>query len=105
MTAYKMMRMRKGGTLGSLYIDPATVRPIGKWLTAEPHFKKGYKYRPGFHCLPQPVAPHLKLKDDRVWVEVDIDSYTIFDRPEHQGGEWFLANRMKINRIMEELTC
>jgi len=100
MIAYKLMRIRKNGTLGSLYNDASAVRPVGKWLTAETHYKKGYKLRIGFHCLPKPFAPHLKLTNKRVWVEVDIDEFTIFNRPTYQGGEWFLAKRMRINKVI-----
>jgi len=36
----------------------------------------------------------------RVWVEIDVDGYSIFERPEHQGGNWILANKMKVNKII-----
>lgn len=56
----------------------------------------GFAFRPGFHCTPKPEAPHLKLKDDRVWVKVRIQDYAKIKKPDAQGGIWFLANDMKI---------
>jgi len=35
MIAYKLMRLRKDGTLGSLFINKKKVYPIGEWLEAE----------------------------------------------------------------------
>ena len=42
-----------------------------------------------------PHAPHLSM-DRRVWIEVEIDDYEQLKRPEHQGGMWYLAQRMKV---------
>lgn len=100
MKAYKLMRLRKDGTLGSLFINRRAVIPVGEWLEAEPHRTRGYAYRPGWHCTFQPHAPHLS-ENGRVWVEVDVDSFTVYPRPESQGGEWVLAKRMKIVNVME----
>ena len=100
MKAYKLMRLRKNGTLGSLFIDRRAIRPIGEWLTAEDHETSGYAYRPGWHCLFKPVAPHL-TKDGRAWCEVEVEQYETFKRSEEQGGWWILAQRMKINKVKE----
>jgi len=100
MKAYKLMKLRKDGTLGSLFINKKMFRPIGKWMTAEDHPTKGYTHRQGWHCTFKPFAPHLSTKG-RVWCEVEVDNFKILERPEHQGGEWLLAQRMKINKVLE----
>ena len=64
-------------------------------MQAHPYHKKGYAFRPGWHVMLQPEAPHLSMKN-RIWVEVQIEDYTYFDRPVSQGGRWALANRMQI---------
>jgi hypothetical protein len=57
---------------------------------------KGYAIRPGFHCAAQPEAPHLKQTGNRVWVEVEIEEFYTFPRPKHQGGEWLIAQLMRV---------
>ena len=98
MRAYKLIRKRKDGTYGPLFINRRQRIPIGVWLEAEDHPTKGYARRPGWHTLAQPIAPHLKMMEGRVWVEVEIENYTANRRPECQGGIWFLANKMKVLR-------
>ena len=93
------MRLRKNNTLGSLFINRKAIIPIGVWLEAEDYPTKGYAHRPGWHCTFKPIAPHLSEKD-RVWVECEVEDYGIYDRPECQGGQWILANKMKIIRIL-----
>jgi hypothetical protein len=100
MVAYKVMRLRKNGTLGSLFIRRRDVIPIGKWLTAEEYPTKGFAVRKGWHCTFTQNAPHLSMKD-RVWVKVEVEDYTTYDRPESQGGQWILANKMKVLEIIE----
>ncbi len=95
MIAYKLFRVLKDGNITPLFIDKTNRLPIGEWLKAESHPTKGYKYRPFWHCTNQPVAPHLTEKG-RVWYMVEIEEFEEQKRPEHQGGLWFLANRMKI---------
>lgn len=96
MKAYKMMKKRADGTLGPLFINCRQRIPIDVWLPAEAHRKPGYAFRPGWHTLAMPVAPHLKLMKNRVWVEVDIEDYEEYARPVTQGGRWYLAQRMKV---------
>ena len=48
------------------------------------------------HLLP----PHLSTKE-RVWIEVDIEEFEYYERPESQGGKWVLANLML---VVKELT-
>ena len=58
---------------------------------------KGFAVRKGFHCTLTPVAPHLST-NNRVWVEVELQDYEHYDRPESQGGTWVLAQKMKVIR-------
>jgi len=71
------------------------VIPIGETLIAEPHLTKGFAFRPGWHCCEKPLAPHLSKKD-RVWCAVDIKDFTTLNRPESQGGRWYLSKDIKI---------
>jgi hypothetical protein len=99
MIAYKLLRKRKDGTLGPLFINCPQRIPLGTWLQAECHPRKGYKVRPGWHCTAQPVAPHLTTKG-RVWCMVDIEEFEEFSRPKAQGGLWFIAQKI---RVIKEL--
>ena len=102
------LRMKKDGKVYPLFIDKTTPTKFGEWLPAECHPTKGFAVRQGWHCCFTPYAPHLKESlssgEQRVWVEVEVEDYTTYDRPESQGGAWILANRMKAIRIitMEE---
>lgn len=100
MIAYKLMKLRKNGTLGSLFINAKQIYPIGEWMQAENHPTKGFAERCGWHCTFEPIAPHLSMKG-RVWVKIEVDDYTTYDRPANQGGKWILANKMKIIEIIE----
>jgi len=95
MKAYKLLRKRKDGSLGPLFINRRQRIPIGEWLQAEDHPTKGYARRPGWHVAAEPSAPHLSEKG-RVWMEVEIDDYYRFPRPKSQGGEWLIANQMRV---------
>lgn len=97
MTAYKLMKIRKDKSLGSLFINSKVKIPLDQWLIAEAYPTKGFAFRPGWHCCFKPIAPHLSTKG-RVWVEVEIEDFKTYPRPESQGGEWVLANKMKILR-------
>lgn len=96
MIAYKLFRVRKDGSLGSLFINKKEKLPVGIWLEAKNYPTKGYKERMGWHCLLQPKAPHLSIKN-RKWYKVEVEpGYITFDRPEYQGGKWVLSNKIKI---------
>jgi hypothetical protein len=97
MIAYKLLRVRKNGTYGPLFINRKQIIPIGEWLQAENHPTKNFKERMGWHVMKIPVAPHLSKKG-RAWFEVEIDDYVEYKRPEYQGGIWFLANKMRLKR-------
>jgi len=92
---YKLMRLRKDGSLGSLFINRKARYPTGKWLKAEDHPTRGYAHRPGWHVLRAPHAPHLS-KEGRVWVIVECSGVRYVDRPLSNGGWWMLANRIRI---------
>jgi hypothetical protein len=95
MKAYKLLKVRKDGSIGPLFINRRQRIPIGEWLQAEAHRTKGYAYRPGWHVTAKPVAPHLSEKGRR-WYEVEIEDYEEIKRPESQGGLWMLAKKMKV---------
>ena len=98
MTAYKLFRKRKDGTLGPLFINARLRVPVGQWLEAECHPTKGFAVRHGWHCTLTPNAPHLKSGPDsgRVWCLCEVRDYETYDRPESQGGTWVLANELKV---------
>lgn len=93
--AYKLFRVRKNGTIGSLFINRKAILPIGEWVEAKPYKTKGFAFRPGWHCTKKPHAPHLGM-EGRAWYKVEIETYTEHIRPKNQGGMWYLAHRMKI---------
>ena len=93
--AYKLLRLRKDGTLGPLFINRRQVIPIGQWLPAEVHPTKGYALRPGWHAALRPEAPHL-ITRGRVWMRVLVAEEKELPRPASQGGMWLIANWIKI---------
>lgn len=95
MTAHKLFRVRKDGSLGSLFINRRARLPFNKWIEAKAYPTKGFKFRPFWHCMSEPVAPHLSMTG-REWFEVEIESYEIMERPASQGGLWYLASGIKI---------
>jgi hypothetical protein len=97
-SGYKLLRRRKDGTLGPLFINASQRIPVGKWLKAEPHPTVGYAYRPGWHATTAPVAPHLSTKG-RVWCKVSMKSVRKYARPESQGGTWLLAKWIRIDKV------
>lgn len=99
MKAYKLLKLRKNGTLGSLFINAKAILPLGIWLDAKPYPTKGFALRPGWHCCSKTEAPHLSKKG-RVWAEVEIEDYNEHIRPASQGGLWYTANKIKIERIL-----
>lgn len=102
--AYKLMRLKKDGNLGSLFINRKANIPSGIWLEAENLKTEGFAERKGWHCTFEPIAPHLKTElsngEKRIWVKVQLEDYTIYNRPFNQGGQWVLANKMKVIGII-----
>lgn len=100
--AFKLMRVRKGGTAGPLFINRRQVITAGQWLQAEAHPTKGFAVRPGWHVTLAPVAPHLRQGGDRAWFRVLVQDCEEIRRPESQGGTWLLAQRMMVLGPLEE---
>jgi hypothetical protein len=101
MTAYKLLRQRKNGTLAPLFINRKQTIPIGEWLESGFHPTPGYAPRAGWHVMAKPVAPHLSTKG-RVWAEVEIKDHQSYTRPASQGGLWYLANHMRVVRLLSK---
>lgn len=99
MIAFKLLRVRKDGSIGPLFINKKQRIPVGQWLQAEAHRTKGYAFRPGWHCCAKKSAPHLTEKG-RVWCRVELDGVKEMHRPECQGGLWFLAQRMRVLEVL-----
>lgn len=94
-TAYKLLRLRRDGSIGPLFINKRQVIPLKRWLAAEDHPTKGYAHRPGWHAAPKPIAPHLSLIG-RQWFMVHLRNWVLLPRPAIQGGAWYLAQSMKV---------
>jgi len=101
MKAYKLIRKLKDGSLSPLFINKKSRMPLYEWLIAELHPTKGFAIRRGYHCTIKPIAPHLSIKG-RIWVEVDVEDFEYYNRPESQGGTWVLAQHMMILRELNE---
>ena len=95
MIAYKLCRQRKDGKITSLFINKKRELPFDEWLESENHPTKGFKGRPFWHCTANPRAPHLSMKE-RIWVMVEMEGFEEFQRPESQGGLWYLAKKIKL---------
>lgn len=109
-TAFKLMRLRRDGTVGPLFIDRGFTPEVGPravFYRAAFHPTKGFAERRGWHCTARPVAPHLSMRlksgERRVWVECRVTCCQTYSRPESQGGEWLLAERIRFVRIRKDL--
>ena len=100
MIAYKLFTKRKNGTLGPLFINKRQVIPLNIKLKAESHRTKRFAFRPGWHSALKKLAPHLSKKG-RVWCEVFVEDYKLYERPKSQGGYWVLSNYIT---VLRELT-
>jgi len=100
MIGYKLFRKRKDGTYGPLFINRSLRLERGRVYQAEEHRTKGYAYRPGWHICKAPVAPHLRQTGERVWCRVSFVHRATLQRPDHQGGTWYLGSAL---RILEEV--
>jgi hypothetical protein len=96
--AYKLVRVRRDGSIGPLFINRHQVIPVGKWVKAESHPTPGYKLRPGWHACHTPSAPHLSKKG-RAWALVTLKGITKWERPKAQGGTWYTARWMKVETV------
>ena len=97
--AYKLFRVRSDGTLGPLFIGRDIVVPVGKFLKARAIRTKGFAFRPGWHCCARTLAPHLSKKG-RVWCEVSVRGIKEHQRPASQGGLWYTANQLRVDKIL-----
>lgn len=98
---YKLLRLRKDGSLGPLFINRKMKVPLGKWLKAELFPTKGFAVREGWHTLARKSAPHLS-KRGRVWCEVEIKDFEQFERPKSQGGLWYLSKWIRIKKVFDK---
>jgi hypothetical protein len=94
-SAYKLLRVRRDGSLGPLFIGREIVIPFGRWMRAESRPTKGFALRPGWHACAKPDAPHLS-KRGRVWCKVTLKGVKEYHRPASQGGVWFTALWMRV---------
>ena len=92
---WKLFNLRKDGTIGPLFINRRQRIPSNQWLDAESHPTKGFAVRGQWHATSEKSAPHLSPKG-RVWRRVQLQGVTPMDRPESQGGTWFLADKMLV---------
>jgi len=96
MIVYKLFRKMKDGSIAPLFIHKKDRYEIGKWETAKKGKKvKGFKYNPFFHSCSTPSAPHLS-ENNREWYVCSIRDFSIYERPDNQGGIWYLSEKMKV---------
>lgn len=95
MKAYKLFRTLKNGEISPLFINKKLRISLNEWLIAECHPTKGFAVRPFWHCTSNPVAPHLSMKG-RNWYEIEMEDFIEYQRPNNQGGLWFLAKKIKV---------
>lgn len=102
MIAYKLVRKTRTGSLHPLFINRNMTYEIGQTCIAENHKKAGFSERPGFHCVPLPTAPHLKMNlssgEKRVWVRVSVNGYEMHNNVVHKDSLWILANEMTVKK-------
>ena len=99
MIAYKLVRKLKSGKMTPLFINKSLDIKLGAWYESECIPTKGFKVRQGWHSTSLPIAPHLSEKD-RVWIKVEIEDVTEYQRPESQGGLWYTANWIKYLEVL-----
>jgi hypothetical protein len=95
MIGYKLFRVRKDGSLGSLFINQRQRIKVGEWMPAEDHPTKGYAHRPGWHICSERHAPHLSERGRR-WFRVEFTGERSHKRPDSQGGLWYTATSMRV---------
>jgi hypothetical protein len=95
MIAYKLFKIKKDGSIHSLFINNKVSLKLNKWMNSRCYKTKGFAVRPGWHSTATPVAPHLSIKG-RAWYIVEIDKYKEIQRPINQGGLWYLSKKLRI---------
>ena len=124
MKCYKLVRIRKDGTLGPMFVGTDDVFPLHMIIAGtathrrmrEKVFSKlGWlKFRPGLHLTLIPYAPHIGIKDadgvikwmhdDTVWVECEIPDdkdYTAEAKQNGMRNGKFNAQKACLDRIPE----
>ena len=101
MIAYKLLHVRRDGSIGPLFINRRLRITPGVWMRAECHPTRGFAVRPGWHASPVPSAPHLGTKNRR-WYRVELRGVEELLRPACQGGLWLIATYM---RVLEPVTA
>lgn len=101
---YKLLRRRKDGSLGPLFINRQQRIPLRFWLEAECVPTKGFAVRPGWHVCSRQLAPHLTsgaIAAERVWARVEMGGVIVeHHRPKAQGGLWYTASSMRVLEIL-----
>lgn len=100
MKAYKLFKLRKNGQISSLFINSKVIIPLNTWIKSRCYPTNGFAVRAGWHCTHKPIAPHLSMKN-RVWAEVEIKDVKKIQRPQKQGGLWYLSKWIKVNKILK----
>lgn len=100
MIGYKLFRKRKDGSIGPLFINKTLRIEPGVTYQMESHRTKGFAYRPGWHICREPKAPHLS-QNGREWRKVEFDLLDTIERPESQGGVWYLGKTLKVLERIE----
>lgn len=103
MRAYKIFRIRKDGSIGTLFIDKRARLEIGQWYRAKDLPTKGFAHRPGWHSCSSLSAPILEntrtaRRENRWWFEVEIKEATPNPRPLKQGGMCYISPWIRIVR-------
>ena len=98
-SGYKLVRVRRDGTLGPLFIDRATVIVTGVWLESRAVKTEGFSFRQGWHACSKKSAPHLS-KRGRVWCKVSLQGVKEHHRPRSQGGLWYTAKIMRVDKVL-----
>jgi hypothetical protein len=94
----KLFTLRKDGSLGPLFIGAKERIPVGEWVQFDEKLsRKGFATRPGIHA-PTADAPHIKPKvgEGRIEKKVLLRNWEILQRPQSQGGNWYIAGEMKV---------
>jgi hypothetical protein len=103
MKAYKLVRMRKDGSLGPLFIDAKLRLTFNEVLKAKAVPTTGFAFRPGWHTCAKPLAPHLSKKG-RCWIRVEISGkIKKHHRPQSQGGLWYTSSKMKVLKVLNNV--
>ena len=100
MECYKLVKLRKDGTIGSLFIGASRKYQLGEWYEAEELPKKGFSPRKGWHGFLSKESHHLTEKG-RTWALCEVEDFVIMERPSSQGGNWVLANKIQFCKILE----